>query len=113
MADRAAIVTGASSGIGLAVAEMLGEEGYALTVAARRPEKLEQAAQGLRDKGCEVQAVAGALGEEEGVKAVVAAHRAQLPPGRLCCRSSRRCSSRSACGRSPRDDAIAPRSSVA
>jgi NAD(P)-dependent dehydrogenase (short-subunit alcohol dehydrogenase family) len=81
MADRAAIVTGASSGIGLAVAEMLGEEGYALTVAARRPEKLEQAAQGLRDKGCEVQAVAGALGEEEGVKAVVAAHRARF--GRL------------------------------
>ena len=42
MAQRAAIVTGASSGIGLAIAHMLGEEGYALTVAARRPEKLER-----------------------------------------------------------------------
>src|SRR5438067_310175 len=39
MAERAAIVTGGSSGIGLAIAEMLGEEGYGLTVAARRPEK--------------------------------------------------------------------------
>jgi short-subunit dehydrogenase involved in D-alanine esterification of teichoic acids len=46
MADRAAIVTGGSSGIGLAIARMLGEEGHALTVAARRPEKLEQAAEG-------------------------------------------------------------------
>ena len=40
MAERAAIVTGASSGIGYAIARMLGEEGYALTLAARRPEKL-------------------------------------------------------------------------
>jgi NAD(P)-dependent dehydrogenase (short-subunit alcohol dehydrogenase family) len=81
MADRAAIVTGASSGIGLAIAEMLGEEGYGLTVAARRPEKLEEAAQGLRDKGYEVEVVAGQLGEEEGVKAVVEAHRNRF--GRL------------------------------
>jgi NAD(P)-dependent dehydrogenase (short-subunit alcohol dehydrogenase family) len=81
MAQRAAIVTGASSGIGLAVAEVLGEEGYALTVAARRPEKLEQAAQGLKDKGYEVETVAGPLGDEEGVKAVVAAHRERY--GRL------------------------------
>ncbi len=50
MAERAALVTGASSGIGLAIARVLGEEGYALTVSARRPEKLEQAAAGLRDR---------------------------------------------------------------
>jgi NAD(P)-dependent dehydrogenase (short-subunit alcohol dehydrogenase family) len=81
MADRAAIVTGASSGIGLAIAEMLGEEGYGLTVAARRPEKLEQAAQGLRDKGLEVEVVAAQLSEEDGVRAVVDAHRARF--GRL------------------------------
>ncbi|HMJ33774.1 MAG TPA: SDR family oxidoreductase [Baekduia sp.] len=81
MAQRAAIVTGASSGIGLAIAEVLGEEGYSLTVAARRPEKLEQAVQGLKDKGYEVESVAGALGDEEGVKAVVAAHRERY--GRL------------------------------
>jgi NAD(P)-dependent dehydrogenase (short-subunit alcohol dehydrogenase family) len=81
VAQRAAIVTGASSGIGLAIAEMLGEEGYALTLAARRPEKLDQAAQGLIDKGYDVEVVAGPLGEEEGVKAVVAAHRERY--GRL------------------------------
>ena len=58
MADRAALVTGASSGIGLAIAHMLGEEGHALTVAARRPDKLAGAAQELRDAGYEVEEVA-------------------------------------------------------
>jgi NAD(P)-dependent dehydrogenase (short-subunit alcohol dehydrogenase family) len=81
MAQRAAIVTGASSGIGLAIARMLGEEGYALTIAARRPEKLTAAADGLRAEGFEVQEVAGPLSEEEAVQAVVAAHRERY--GRL------------------------------
>src|SRR6185436_15207147 len=70
MAERAALVTGASSGIGLAIARVLGEEGYALTVAARRPEKLEDAAAGLRDTGCEVQSVPANMTEEEDVAGV-------------------------------------------
>ena len=73
--DRAALVTGASSGIGLAIARMLGEEGHGLTVAARRPEKLAQAAAGLRDAGYEVDEVAGNMAEEADVRRVVAAHR--------------------------------------
>lgn len=75
MTERAAIVTGASSGIGLAIADMLGDEGYRLTLAARRPDKLEAAADGLRAKGHEVQTVAGGLGDEAVVVRVVAAHR--------------------------------------
>ncbi len=39
-----ALVTGGSSGIGLAIARMLHEEGYALTLAARKVERLEAAA---------------------------------------------------------------------
>jgi NAD(P)-dependent dehydrogenase (short-subunit alcohol dehydrogenase family) len=75
MAERAAIVTGASSGIGLAIAEVLGAEGYGLTVAARRPEKLDAAAAGLREKGFDINVVAAQLSEEEGVQRVVASHR--------------------------------------
>ena len=41
---RSALVTGGSSGIGLAIARMLHDEGHALTLAARTPEKLEAAA---------------------------------------------------------------------
>jgi NAD(P)-dependent dehydrogenase (short-subunit alcohol dehydrogenase family) len=81
MAQRAAIVTGASSGIGLAIAHMLGQEGYALTVAARRPEKLAAAADELRAAGYDVSDVAGPLSEEDQVKAVVASHRERF--GRL------------------------------
>src|SRR4051812_46576623 len=79
--QRGAIVTGASSGIGLAIADVLGQEGHALTVAARRPEKLEEAAAALKAKGYDVEMVAASLGDEEGVKAVVAAHRERF--GRL------------------------------
>ena len=75
MPDRAALITGASSGIGLAIARVLGEEGHALTVAARRPDKLAEAAEGLRKDGFEVQDVAADMTDEEGVKRVVAAHR--------------------------------------
>jgi NAD(P)-dependent dehydrogenase (short-subunit alcohol dehydrogenase family) len=81
MADRAAIVTGASSGIGLALARMLGDEGYGLTVASRRPEKIETASEELRGAGYEVETVAGNMADEEAVKAVVAAHRDRF--GRL------------------------------
>jgi NAD(P)-dependent dehydrogenase (short-subunit alcohol dehydrogenase family) len=75
MADRAAIVTGASSGIGLAIARVLGEEGYGLTLAARRPEKLENAAKGLQDAGFELQSLAANVADEEEIRKVVAAHR--------------------------------------
>ena len=42
-----ALVTGGSSGIGLAIAQMLAEEGYALTLAGRKLDRLEAAREGL------------------------------------------------------------------
>ncbi|HEX6620922.1 MAG TPA: SDR family oxidoreductase [Solirubrobacteraceae bacterium] len=81
MAQRAAIVTGGSSGIGLGIARVLGEEGYALTVAARRPEKLEEAVEGLRADGYDVNSVSGNLADEAVVQEVVRSHRERF--GRL------------------------------
>ena len=75
MPDRAALVTGASSGIGYAIARMLGEEGYGLTLAARRPEKLAAAVAELRDAGCEIEEVAGNMADEADIQRIVAAHR--------------------------------------
>ena len=81
MAQRAAIVTGGSSGIGLGIARVLGEEGYGLTVAARRPEKLEEAVEGLRADGYDVNSVSGNLADEAVVQEVVRSHRERF--GRL------------------------------
>lgn len=81
MAQRAALITGASSGIGLAIARVLGEEGYALTVSARRPQKLEEAVAGLRADDLQVESVAANMSEEEDVVSVFEAHKAAY--GRL------------------------------
>lgn len=75
MTERAAIVTGASSGIGLAIARMLGEDGYGITMAARRPEPLEQAAKDLADAGFDVHAVAANVADEADIQRVVSEHR--------------------------------------
>ena len=79
--QRAAIVTGASRGIGLAIAEALVEDGYALTLSARRAEPLALAAEELAVAGADVQHIAANLADEDGVRAIVAAHRERY--GRL------------------------------
>ena len=81
MADRAALITGGSSGIGLAVARALGEDGFGVTVAARRPDKLEAAAAELRDAGIDVLAVAANVAQEDDIKRMVSEHRERF--GRL------------------------------
>jgi short-subunit dehydrogenase len=81
MSDRAAIVTGASRGIGLALAQALGEEGFGLTIAARKPDTLEQAANDLRSEGFEVEHVAANMADEDSIREVVARHRERF--GRL------------------------------
>ena len=75
MPDRAALVTGASRGIGLALAELLGESGYGLTISARKPDTLEETAHALRAKGYEVEYLAANMADEEAIREVVALHR--------------------------------------
>jgi len=81
MAERAALITGASSGIGLAIARALGEDGYGVTVAARRPEKLEAAAEDLSSAGIEIHSVATNVVNEEEIVELVASHEERF--GRL------------------------------
>lgn len=72
---KAALVTGGSGGIGLAIARVMADEGYALTLAARRPEPLEAAAADLR-RTTPVEAIAGNLADPAAVAAAVDRHRA-------------------------------------
>jgi len=75
VAERAALITGGSSGIGLAIARALGEDGYGVTIAARRPEKLEAAADELRQAGLEVNSLAANMTDEEAVAGIVRSHK--------------------------------------
>src|SRR5215208_4018130 len=81
MAPRAALITGGSSGIGLAVARALGEDGYVLTLSARRPDKLEEAAGQLRSDGIDVNAVPANMAKEEDIQALASSHKERF--GRL------------------------------
>lgn len=76
MPERAALVTGGSSGIGFAIARMLGKDlGYALTVNGRRPDKLDEAVNKLKGEGIEATAAPGNMADEDSIKQVVAQHR--------------------------------------
>jgi NAD(P)-dependent dehydrogenase (short-subunit alcohol dehydrogenase family) len=49
-ADRVALVTGAGTGIGRAVSIALGDSGFSVVLAGRRPDPLEEVAATLRDR---------------------------------------------------------------
>jgi NAD(P)-dependent dehydrogenase (short-subunit alcohol dehydrogenase family) len=70
--DKAALVTGGSSGIGFAIASMLRENGFALTLVSRTPEKVEAAAETLRAHG-----VAADVANADDCRRLVDEHREQ------------------------------------
>jgi ketoreductase len=67
---KAALVTGGSSGIGLAIARLLRDEGFELTLASRTREKIEAAADELG-----ALAVAADVSKEDDCRRVVDEHR--------------------------------------
>src|ERR687898_586726 len=73
---RAALITGGSSGIGLAIARMLRDDGFELTLSARTPEKLESAANELG-----AHAVIANVADDEDCERLVEDHKEQF--GRL------------------------------
>lgn len=58
VAGKIAVVTGASKGIGRAIAEALAHEGAHVVIAARNALALEAAAQSIRDSGGQAEAIA-------------------------------------------------------
>lgn len=81
IANKVALVTGASSGLGLAIARELSQEGAAVAMVARRAELLQQgAAQIAAETGGRVLAIPGDVTSKEDVERVVAAATAGLGP---------------------------------
>jgi len=73
---RVAAITGASSGIGLAIAQALGREGVTVTLGARRADRLEEAAAAIRAAGGAANAVAMDVTSESDMQRLVEAARA-------------------------------------
>jgi len=69
-----AFVTGASSGIGLAYAAMLADEGYDLTIVARGRQRLTDAAVSLRARDVHVVVHPADMSAEEDISTAFAAH---------------------------------------
>ncbi|XP_072386595.1 farnesol dehydrogenase-like [Diabrotica undecimpunctata] len=67
---KVAVVTGASSGIGAAIAELLVEKGLLVVGAARRKDRLDALAQKLQGKKGKFYAVKADLSKEEDIKEI-------------------------------------------
>ena len=71
LANKVAIVTGASTGIGYATAKLFAKEGAAVVVAARRQTELDDLADSINAEGGRALALAGDVGNEAFAKALV------------------------------------------
>ncbi|HEX2479639.1 MAG TPA: SDR family oxidoreductase [Geminicoccaceae bacterium] len=71
LADKVAIVTGASSGIGHATARLFAKEGARVVVSARRQAALDALAAQIEDAGGQAIAIAGDVRDESLAKALV------------------------------------------
>ena len=72
--NESALITGGSTGIGLAIARELGRRGFALTVVSRREERIESAARSLREEGHHVVGEALDLRDADGIDALFTRH---------------------------------------
>jgi NAD(P)-dependent dehydrogenase (short-subunit alcohol dehydrogenase family) len=77
---RPAVVTGASSGIGAAVAQKLAAAGHPVVLGARRVDRCEEIASAVREQGGEAAAVRLDLADEASIKDFAAAAEAAVGP---------------------------------
>jgi NAD(P)-dependent dehydrogenase (short-subunit alcohol dehydrogenase family) len=71
LGGRVAVVTGGSRGLGLQIAEGLGEMGAKIAITARKPEELDKAKAHLEGQGIEVVAVPSDIARPEAPKGLV------------------------------------------
>jgi NAD(P)-dependent dehydrogenase (short-subunit alcohol dehydrogenase family) len=74
MSERSAIVTGASRGIGRAIADALAEAGYSLKIPGRKPDGVERAVAELQSAGADVHGVALNHADPEAPAEIVKQH---------------------------------------
>ncbi|HEY3365171.1 MAG TPA: SDR family oxidoreductase [Symbiobacteriaceae bacterium] len=73
LSGQVALVTGGSRGLGLEMAEGLGEAGAKIVITARREPELREAEQHLLEMGMEVLAVPGSVSDPAAVEALIGA----------------------------------------
>ncbi|AXQ27777.1 SDR family NAD(P)-dependent oxidoreductase [Solimonas sp. K1W22B-7] len=87
--NKLCVITGGSSGIGLAVAEALAREGARLLLLARDPAQLERAAQQLREMGAaDVATISADVSRDEDIARLPAAIHAMGPAADLVVNSA-------------------------
>ncbi len=78
LSGKTALITGGSRGLGLQMAEALGEQGARLVITSRKQAELDDAVAHLKQRGIEVTAVASDLSKESAVAPLVDAAMKQL-----------------------------------
>src|SRR5260370_7567870 len=71
LSGKAALITGGSRGLGLQMAEALGELGAKVALIARKQGELDEAAKHLGEKGIQVLTIAGDLSHFEDIPKMV------------------------------------------
>jgi NAD(P)-dependent dehydrogenase (short-subunit alcohol dehydrogenase family) len=71
LAGKTALVTGGSRGLGLQMAEALGEQGARVVVSSRKQSELDQAVAHLKERGIDASAIAADLSQDTQIEPMV------------------------------------------
>jgi NAD(P)-dependent dehydrogenase (short-subunit alcohol dehydrogenase family) len=72
LTGKTALVTGGSRGLGLQIAEALGEQGAKIVLSSRKQSDLDDAVAHLKQRGIDASAIAADLSQEDAVAPLVA-----------------------------------------